>query len=194
LASGKPDWIVGYLDEVWWSRFAQPMMHSWAQRGAPLRLVSRQKKKNDPEAKALSCYGVLLEQAPERQMLLRFVKGRPVSHVTTAFLAWVCQQLQRQGKRVWVLVWDNASWHISEEVRGWIRAHNQKAKREGGVRIVVCGLPVKSPWLSPIEPTWLHGKRAICEPEGELTMAQLMDRICAHYECELLPPLEQKIA
>lgn len=170
------------------------MMHTWAARGARQRLVSRDRKKHDKEAKALSCYGVLLETRRERQMLLRFVKGRPVSHVTTAFLAWVCEALQRRGTRVWVLIWDNASWHISQEVRAWIGSHNQKAKREGGLRIVVCGLPTKSPWLNPIEPTWLHGKRAICEPDGELTMAELMDRICAHYGCPLLPPIEQIIA
>jgi len=166
------------------------MMHSWTLDQKPLRLVNRDKQKDDPEAKALSCYGVLLDQ--EHEMLLRFVKGRPVSHVTTAFLAWSCDELLMRGKRVWVLVWDNASWHISQEVRAWIRAHNRQAKRAGGVRILVCGLPTKSPWLNPIEPAWLHGKRAICQPEGELSMAELMDRICAHYACELLPPIEQK--
>jgi hypothetical protein len=31
----------------------------------------------------------------------------------------------------------------------------------------VCRLPVKSPWLNPIEPRWLHGKRAIVEPQGD---------------------------
>ena len=174
------------------------MMHTWETEGAPLRLVGRHRKNEDPEAKALSCYGVLLGRErcseQERQMLLRFVKGRPVSSVTTAFLEWTCEKLQQRGERVWVLIWDNAPWHISHEVRGWIRARNQKAKREGGVRILVCGLPTKSPWLNPIEPTWLHGKRAICEPDGELTMAELMDRVCAHYRCELLPPLEQKTA
>ena len=51
---------------------------------------------------------------------------------------------------VWVLVWDNASWHVSRAVRAWIRTHNQTVKRDGhGVRIVVCYLPVKSPWLNP---------------------------------------------
>lgn len=193
-AQQRADWIVGYVDEVWWSRFAQPMMHSWAPAGTPLRLVRRARKKDDTEAKALACYGVLLEADPQREMLLRFVQGRPVSPVTTAFLAWVCEQLLTRGKRVWVLVWDNASWHVSQAVRSWIRAHNQQAKREGGVRILVCGLPTKSPWLNPIEPTWLHGKRAICEPDGELTRSQLMDRICAHYGCQQLALIEQKTA
>ena len=51
------------------------------------------------------------------------------------------------------LIWDNASWHVSHEVRTWIRAHNRAVKQTGqGVRLVPCLLPIKSPWLNPIEP------------------------------------------
>lgn len=187
--------MLGYLDEVWWSRLAQPSMRAWAPGGKPLRLVQRSKAKGDPEPKALSCYGVLFPGAAEEgaaEMLLRFVRGRPVSHVTTAFLGWVCERLAARGVRVWALVWDNAAWHVSAEVRAWIGRHNRRVKREGGVRILACGLPSRSPWLNPIEPKWLHGKRAVCEPEGELTSAALMARVCAHYGCERLPPIEQK--
>ena len=186
--------MLGYLDEVWWSRFAQPALHAWTPTEEALRLVSRSKKKEDEAPKALSCYGVLLDEADAAEMLLRFVKGRPVSHVTTAFLDWVSRCLSARGKRVWALVWDNASWHISQEVKGWIKAHNRRAKGEGGVRIITCELPVKSPWLNPIEPKWLHGKRAICEPDGELTGEDIMERVCTHYGCERLPPIEQKTA
>lgn len=182
---------MGYLDEVWWSRFAQPSMHAWAPQGEPLRLVQRSKRLEDPEPAALSCYGVYFPGGGP--MLLRFVRGRPVSHVTAAFLAWACGRLAARGVRVWVLVWDNAGWHVSAEVRAWIRAHNRAVKRGGvGVRILCCGLPSKSPWLNPIEPKWLHGKRAICESGGELTSEQVMERVCEHYGCERLPLIEQK--
>jgi transposase len=60
-----------------------------------------------------------------------------------------------------LLIWDNASWHISRAVRTWLTEHNRQAKRVGGVRVVVCRLPVKSPWRNPIEPQWVHGKRAV---------------------------------
>src|SRR5437763_1085134 len=53
-----------------------------------------------------------------------------------------------------LLVWDNASWQISREVRNWIGSHNRRAKKADGVRIVVCQLPVKSPCLNHIEPHW----------------------------------------
>ncbi|NJK79803.1 MAG: hypothetical protein HC914_07860 [Chloroflexaceae bacterium] len=35
--------------------------------------------------------------------------------MTTDFLHWAWTQMQRQGIRVWVLVWDNAPWHRSNE-------------------------------------------------------------------------------
>ncbi len=70
---------------------------------------------------------------------------RPVSEITCKFLDWSCQQLKRNGTKVLALVWDNASWHVSQQVRAWIRQHNQTVKSSGGVRILVCHLPVKSP-------------------------------------------------
>ena len=78
-------------------------------------------------------------------------------------------------------------------VRAWITAHNQRVKQEGGVRIVVCGLPVKAPWLNPIEPKWAHGKKAIVEPDRKLTAQETKQRVCEHYDCELLEPLEQMV-
>ena len=126
-------------------------------------------------------------------MLLRFVEGRPVSRITTDFLAWGADRLAAEGQRVWVLVWDNAAWHVSRAVRAWIGAHNRAVKRTGGVRILVCRLPVKSPWLNPIEPRWLHGKRAIVEPDGPLTPHELMDRVHQHFGCEPLEPLHQHV-
>ncbi len=80
----------------------------------------------DPEAKALACYGLWL---PGRErMLLRFVAGRPVSPVTCAFLAWVAERLAAEGMRVLALVWDNAAWHVSREVHGWVRDHNRRVQ------------------------------------------------------------------
>jgi hypothetical protein len=92
-------------------------------------------------AGALACYGLWL---PARaRMLLRFVEGRPVSTVTCAFLAWAAERLAAEGVRVLALIWDNAPWHISREVRGWIRHHNRQVKAEGGCRLTtphfLCG-------------------------------------------------------
>jgi hypothetical protein len=43
-------------------------------------------------------------------------------------------------------------------------------------------LPVKSPWLTWIEPRWVHAKRGVCEPDGELTPRELRRRLCTHFE------------
>jgi DDE superfamily endonuclease len=187
LAARHPDWVVGYADEVWWSRLAQPALPAWG----TLRLHARVRAKDDAQPKALACYGLL--RTDQDRVLLRFVEGRPVSRVTTAFLAWGAGRLAADGKRVWVLVWDNAAWHVSQAVQAWIGRHNRTVKRRGGVRIVVCRLPVKSPWLNPIEPRWLHGKRAIVEPDGPLTAHELMDRVHQHFGCERLEPLHQHV-
>ena len=156
LAARHPDWVVGYADEVWWSRLAQPTMHAW---GETLRLKVKARAKDDPQPKALAGSGLL--RTDQDRVLLRFVEGRPVSRVTTDFLAWGADRLAAEDKRVWVLVWDNAAWHVSRAVQAWIGTHNRTVKRTGGVRILVCRLPVKSPWLNPIEPRWLPGKRAV---------------------------------
>jgi len=189
LAALHPEWVLGYQDETWWSRLALPMMHAWTASHGSLRLVERTVPKGDPEPKALSCYGLL--RADTGRMLLRFVEGRPVSQVTENYLAWVCEQLKAEGKKALLLVWDNAAWHVSQRVRGWIKTHNRKVKAEGGVRIVACRLPVKSPWLNPIEPKWAHGKKAIVEPEQLLSAAEVRTRVCNYYGCEHLEPLTQ---
>jgi hypothetical protein len=149
--------------------------------------------RTDPDPKALACYGLWLP-GPER-MLLRFVAGRPVSGVTRAFLAWAADRLAAEGVRVLALVWDNAPRHVGREVRAWIGGHNHRVKAAGsGCRLLVCRPPSKSPWLNPIEPRWAHGKRAVVGPERKLTGAELSQRLCDHYRCQLLPPLAQQVA
>jgi transposase len=107
-----------------------------------------------------------------------------VSGITTRFLLWCSKKLLTAGKQVWVLIWDNASWHISKEVREWIVSHNREVKNSGsGVRIIVCLLPKKSPWLNPIEPKWIHGKRKVVEPDVLLTAHDLAERVCSAFGC-----------
>lgn len=181
-ADAHPDWLLGFEDEVWWSRLAAPALHAWADGDRPLRLVEQAVAKGDPDKQALACYGVLLPETDE--VWLRFLDGRPISAVTTAFLGWCCQEAAARGKRALLLVWDNASWHVSKEVRSWVRAHNRRAKAGGdGVRLVVCPLPIKSPWLNPIEPKWVHTKRRVVEPDRLLPARELAERVCDALGC-----------
>jgi hypothetical protein len=180
LAQAHPAWALGFADEVWWSRVARPAVRAWTAPGAPLRLVEQAVAKG--EKQALACYGLLVRwwaaAAQEEALWLRFADGRPLSAVTTRFLEWCCGKLGAAGKTALLLVWDNASWHLSREVSRWIADHNRAVKAAGnGVRIVPCPLPTKSPWLNPIEPKWTHGKQRVVEPARLLTAAELEERI-----------------
>jgi hypothetical protein len=98
LAGHHPDWALGFEDETWWSRVVHPQLHVWAPTPQPLRLVEQTLAKTDPDPNALACYGLLLRWlsapgVPEEAVWLRFVEGRPVSAITTAFLAWSCRKL-----------------------------------------------------------------------------------------------------
>ena len=73
--------------------------------GQPLRLVEQTVAKDDPDPKALACYGLLVrwwdrgpDHLPHEEVWLRFVDGRPVSAVTTQFLDWGCAKLRAAGQ------------------------------------------------------------------------------------------------
>lgn len=175
--------MLGFEDEVWWSRVALPTLSSWAEEGKPKRLVQQSVAKDDPDPKAISCYGLYLPQL--EQTWLRFVDGRPISAITTQFLSWCSKRLYERAKKVWVLIWDNASWHTSKEVGTWIKNHNTEVKKgeKKGVRIISCFLPTRSPWLNAIEPKWMHGKRRVMEADGLLTAHELAEGVCEAFDC-----------
>ena len=191
MAAHHDDWVIGFQDEVWWSRLAYPQLQAWSE-DAPLKLHQKQLEKTDPDPKAIACYGLWCPLLA--LMMVRFVQSRPVSDLTCQYLEWVCQALETLGKRVLVLVWDNASWHISQAVRQWVLEHNRLVKQRGGLRLVICLLPVKSPWLNAIEAKWVHAKRAIIDPTHVLTVDQVKQRVCEYFGCELLPSFVKKTA
>jgi transposase len=195
LAQRHPDWLLGFEDEVWWSRLARPALHAWQDDEQPVRLIEQTVARDDPDPKALACYGLLVrcwDTAAQRSeaMWLRFVAGRPVSAVTIDFLRWCAAKAQAQGQRAVLLVGDNASWHDSQIVRTWLRQHNRQVKLSGqGVRLLACYLPIKSPWLNPIEPKWLAGKKRVVEPARLLSAHEVAERVCAAYDCPHEPHL-----
>ncbi len=190
IASENDDIVLGFLDEVWWSRFSQPKIRTW-EFGEPLRMVQREANKDDKEPKAISCYGLLRKDTG--QVKVRFLEERPISEITISFLEWLARELKKERKKALFLIWDNASWHDSKKVLEWIKENNREAKQTGGVRIIRCQLPTKSPWLNPIEPHWRHGKKAICEPNGELTKEMIEQRVCEYFNSEQLPRLSNNV-
>ncbi len=182
ISASNPEWATGFCDECWRSRVALPTLSGWSEEGKPLRLLQKPVEKDDPEPKAISCYGLYLPEPDETR--LRFVDGRPISSITTRFLEWSLQKLEAAGKKVLLLVWDNAGWHISREVGRWLGKHNREVKESGcGVRVLSCLLPKKSPWLNAIEPKWVHGKRKVVEADGLLGAYELAERVCRVFGC-----------
>ena len=186
-ALAQPTWALGFGDEGWWSRLAQPNQHAWTAVEATHKLQELSLPTDDPDPKALACYGLRRRPRPQQaaQRWLRLVTGRPVSAVTIELLAWSSAQLAAQGFTAWLLIWAHASWQRSHAVRHWLRQHHQQVKQGAvGVRIVVGQLPSKSPWLNPIEPKWVHGKRAVSEADRLLSADELEARVYAYYGCE----------
>jgi hypothetical protein len=183
----QPTWALGVGAEVWWSRLAQPDHHGWTEAEAKHKWPELTLPPDDAEPKALACDGLLVRPGPPQaeQRWRRCVAGRPVSAVTIDFLAWCSAQLAAQGFTALLLIWDNASWHRSQAVRRWIRQHPQQVKRGAvGVRLVICHLPSKSPWLHPIAPKWGHGQRAVSAADRPLRADELEARVSAFYGCQ----------
>ena len=142
-----------------------------------MRLVEQSVAKDDPDPKALACYGLLL-------------RADPTTEDAIDYLDWSCRKLNADGKEALFLIWDNAPWHVSHQVRDWIRDRNRQVKQHGdGVRIIPCYLPIKSPWLNAIEATWVHGKRRVLEADRLLTIQELADRVSDAYGCPHEPHL-----
>ncbi len=157
-------------------------MNAWTVDGKSLALLQQDKSKDDPEPKALACFGALDHESGK--VLLRFSNGQPNSTYTLQFIEYLLSVAKKRRKRVLVVIWDKASWHKSEQVRAWVKAYNQNVKREGGVRLLTWLLPTKSPWLNPQEPHWMHCKRHVVEPHGILTQRQLKERVRDYFDSD----------
>ena len=79
------------------------------------------------------------------KVMRRFVEGRPLSDIIIQFLDWLCCDVEREGKKVLIVVWDDALWHTAGSASTWVYDHNQWAKHVGGVEIDTCELSVASP-------------------------------------------------
>ena len=62
VADGDPEWAIGFQDECWWSRTALPTLSSFSEEGEPHRMVQHSVAKDDPDPKAISCYGLYIPE------------------------------------------------------------------------------------------------------------------------------------
>ena len=179
-AMAPPTWALGCGDAVCWRRRAPPDHHGWTDAEAPHKLQERTPPTDAPAPQALACDGLRLrpEPPPAEQMWRRFVTGRPVRAVTIAGLAWCSAPLAAQGFTALRWSWDHAAWHRRQAMRHWRRQPKQRVKRGAeGVRLIVCHWPSTRPWLNPMAPTWVPGKRAVSAPDRRLSAAELAARV-----------------
>lgn len=145
----------------------------------PVKLIQRSAPRGTPD-KAISCFGGLCQELDE--VFLDFSSGYPNSEQMWSFIINLLAVTRQLDRKVLVLIWDNAPWHTSKRIRQWIHWYNQCAKLTGDVRLLVFWLPIKSPWLNPIEPHWGHAKKHVCEPSGKLEASELKRRIGAYFD------------
>ena len=74
LAQERDDWLLVSQDECWFSRFAQPNLHSFSPAGDNLKLVERSPTTTD-ENQAIACFGAVCQQSGERYFYL--ADGQP---------------------------------------------------------------------------------------------------------------------
>ena len=130
-----------------------------------MHLLEKEARKDDPEpGLSLLLWALCARVGRDLAEIRRRSAGERHNHTVSRV---VLREAPAEGqKKALLLVWDNASWHKSHQVREWIIVHNRQVKAsERGVRIVPCPLPIKSPWLKAIEPQWIHSKRKVVEPD-----------------------------
>ena len=178
-AKEREDWLL----ECWFSRFAQPNLHSFAQSGDNLQLVEQSPTANN-EKKAIACFGAICQESGEPYFYL--ADGQPNTERTISMLKALLAVAQSKSKRVLVILWDRATWHRSQRLKQWLRDHNLLAKKaDDGVRLLTYLLPIKSPWLNPMKPIWLHAKRKVAEFDGSLSAELLKARLCAYFQTSI---------
>ena len=195
LVLAHPTWALGFLDEVWWSRLAQPDQHRWVQEDDLTRLQELELSKEDTDPKALACYGVLLRRRcqPADQMVLRFVDGRPGSSGHDRLLSSVVRRTRAasgSGPRAHL-----GQRFVAQESDG---SHLDWGPQSGGQanwqRGAYPALPVplqKSLAQSDGTESWVHGKRNVSEADHILSANELEARVCAYYGVPPEPHLLQ---
>lgn len=167
-----------FIDESWfvlWPHQAE----TWAEVGRPLRIPKDKSwgRNQRPPSKALYA---------EMDVLSREVRGEWHEtwnqEETWRHLEGVIKRYEQRGVRYLIVFWDHGPWHVAKSVKRRVRAHNLEVKRQrregqdGGVHVLLFYLPIRSPWLMPLEGVFGQTKRAIGTGQRE-TMAELQTAV-----------------
>jgi hypothetical protein len=128
VASGHPDSNLALRMKSGVAALTTPLC--WV-RVSPLHLctiIEQAATKEDTDPKPRACHGLLVhflaeDDRPQDRVRLRFVDGRPVSNTTAKSLDWCWQEPGAASGRVLAMLWHNASWRVSRELKGWTYEH-----------------------------------------------------------------------
>ena len=146
-----------FIDESWFVLWPYPAA-AWARRKRPERIAkakSWQRKERPPSCALYASMDV------ERRKVSGEWHETWNQEETWHFLEGLIVSYQQRGIRYLVVFWDHAPWHVAKSVRRRIAEHTRQAKREGGTRVLLVYLPIKAPWLMPLEAVFGQTKRAV---------------------------------
>lgn len=152
-----------FIDESWfvlWPHQAE----TWAEIGRPLRIPKDKSWKENDRPPSCALYA---EMDVARREVRAEWHDTWNQEETWKHLQTVIKEYEQRGTRYLIVFWDHGPWHTASSVRRRVRAHNLEVKRQrragedGGVRVLLFYLPIRSPWLMPLEGVFGQTKRAI---------------------------------
>lgn len=165
-----------FVDESWFVLWPYPAP-AWAESGRPVRAAKAKSWRKGERPPSCALYGRM--DAQTREVTDEWHRSWNQEE-TWAHLQGVIAAYTQRGVRYLVIFWDHAPWHMAASVQTRLAVHNRDAKQKGGVHVLLFALPVKSPWLMPLEPVFGQTKRAV----GLRERASL---------CELQTAVDQRI-
>lgn len=146
-----------FIDESWFVLWPYPAS-SWAPVRRPQRIAEAKSWRKTERPPSCVLYGSMDGYTREVQSEWH---GTWNQEETWLHLQNVVAAYERRGVSYLVVFWDHAPWHLAASVQSQVAAHNRGAKQNGGVHILLFVLPVKSPWLMPLESVFGQTKRAV---------------------------------
>ena len=156
-------WAAAFTDESWfvlWPRQAS----TWAHHKRPER-IRKAKSWKKGEAPPSTCLYADLDAAT-RQVTGEWHETWN-QRETWQHLKETIRRYAAQSYRFLVIFWDNAPWHLAQQLHRRLARYNRYAKRHGRLRVLLCALPIKAPWLMPLEAVFGQTKRAVGPLERE---------------------------
>jgi len=156
-------WAATYSDESWfvlWPRQSS----TWAYEKRPQRIKKAKSWKKGQAPPSTCLYADL--DAVSREVTAEW-HDTWNQRETWQHLKGTIRRYAAQGVRFLVIFWDNAPWHLAQRLQQLLARYNRHAKRQGRLRVLLFALPIKAPWLMPLEAVFGQTKRAVGPIERE---------------------------